>query len=40
MLFVIVHLVMVLLTGPFNQVRGMITGRYAIKVPEGQEAPR
>jgi thiosulfate reductase cytochrome b subunit len=37
--FVFVHLAMVLLTGPFNQVRAMITGRYAIKVPEGQEAP-
>lgn len=39
-LFVIVHLAMVLLTGPFNQVRGMVTGRYAIKVPEGEETPR
>jgi thiosulfate reductase cytochrome b subunit len=38
-LFVIVHLVMVLLTGPINQVRAMITGRYAIKVPAGDTAP-
>lgn len=36
-LFVIVHLVMVLLSGPLNQVRAMITGRYAIKVPVGEK---
>lgn len=28
--FILVHLVMVLATGPWNQVRGMITGRFAI----------
>ena len=28
--FVLVHLAMVLLSGPFNQVRGMITGRYRL----------
>jgi thiosulfate reductase cytochrome b subunit len=36
--FIVVHLVMVLLTGPFNQIRAMITGKYAIKVPAGEEA--
>jgi thiosulfate reductase cytochrome b subunit len=29
-LFVVVHLVMVVLTGPWNNLRSMITGRYAI----------
>lgn len=28
--FVIIHLIMVVLTGPLNQVRGMITGRFKI----------
>ena len=35
-LFVIVHLVMVLITGVWNNLRSIITGRYVIKVPEGQ----
>jgi thiosulfate reductase cytochrome b subunit len=35
-LFVVVHLVMVLITGVWNTLRSMITGRYVIKVPEGQ----
>jgi len=30
-LFVIVHLVMVVLSGPLNNMRSMITGRYRIK---------
>lgn len=30
-LFIIVHLVMVVLAGPWNEIRSMITGRYAIK---------
>lgn len=30
--FIVVHLVMVVLSGPLNQVRGMITGKFAIKV--------
>ncbi len=30
-LFIIVHLAMVLLAGPWNEIRSMITGRYAIK---------
>lgn len=29
--FIIIHLVMVILAGPFNQIRGMITGRFAIE---------
>jgi thiosulfate reductase cytochrome b subunit len=29
--FIVVHLVMVVLSGPINQIRGMITGRYAIE---------
>ena len=28
--FLFVHLVMVVLSGPFNNLRGMITGRYKI----------
>ena len=35
-LFVVVHLVMVLITGVWNNLRSMITGRYVVKVPEGQ----
>jgi thiosulfate reductase cytochrome b subunit len=31
-LFFVVHLLMVLLAGPFNEVRSMITGRY--RLPE------
>jgi thiosulfate reductase cytochrome b subunit len=33
-LFVIVHLVMVVLSGPINNMRSMITGRYRIKEPQ------
>lgn len=33
-LFVVVHLVMVLITGVWNNLRSMITGRYVIKLPE------
>jgi thiosulfate reductase cytochrome b subunit len=29
-LFVVVHLAMVVLAGPFNEVRSMITGRYRL----------
>jgi thiosulfate reductase cytochrome b subunit len=32
---VIVHLAMVLLAGPFNEVRSMITGRYRIPPDRG-----
>ena len=28
--FVVIHLAMVLLAGPFNEIRSMITGRYAV----------
>jgi thiosulfate reductase cytochrome b subunit len=35
-LFVVVHLIMVLITGLWNNLRSMITGRYVIKLPEGQ----
>ena len=34
-LFVIVHVLMVILSGPLNQLRGMITGRVAVE----EEAP-
>jgi thiosulfate reductase cytochrome b subunit len=33
-LFVIVHIAMVLLSGPLNNLRSMITGRYAIRTSE------
>jgi thiosulfate reductase cytochrome b subunit len=29
-LFIFIHLLMVLLAGPFNEIRSMITGRYAL----------
>ena len=29
-LFIVVHLVMVVLAGPFNEIRSMITGRYRL----------
>jgi thiosulfate reductase cytochrome b subunit len=35
-LFVVVHIVMVLITGVWNNLRSMITGRYAIKLPESR----
>ena len=35
-LFVVVHLAMVLITGLWNNLRSMITGSYVIKLPEGQ----
>jgi thiosulfate reductase cytochrome b subunit len=34
--FIIVHLLMVLLAGPINHIRSMITGRYHIDVPEAK----
>jgi thiosulfate reductase cytochrome b subunit len=33
-LFVVVHLVMVLISGVWNNLRSMITGRYAVRYPE------
>jgi thiosulfate reductase cytochrome b subunit len=35
-LFVVVHLIMVLISGVWNNLRSMITGRYVVKLPEGQ----
>jgi thiosulfate reductase cytochrome b subunit len=35
-LFVLVHVVMVLISGVWNNLRSMITGRYVIKYPEGE----
>jgi thiosulfate reductase cytochrome b subunit len=32
LLFIVIHLIMVVLAGPWNEVRSMITGRFAIKV--------
>lgn len=40
-LFIVVHLVLVLLAGPYNEVRSMITGRYRIPadpMPAGENA--
>ena len=37
-LFVVVHLVMVVLAGPFNEIRSMITGRY--RLPKEKRAMR
>jgi hypothetical protein len=31
-----VHLIMVLITGVWNNLRSMITGRYVIKFPESE----
>ena len=36
-LFVLVHVVMVLITGVWNNLRSMITGRYVIKYPKGED---
>ncbi len=36
-LFVIVHLVMVVLSGPINNMRSMITGRYRIKENDDEQ---
>jgi thiosulfate reductase cytochrome b subunit len=33
-LFVIVHVIMVLISGVFNNLRSMITGRYAVRTEE------
>jgi thiosulfate reductase cytochrome b subunit len=35
--FIIVHLVMVVLAGPINEVRSMITGRYRVPQPKPKE---
>ena len=37
--FVIVHLLAVVLSGPINQVRAMITGKLAIEPDDGEAHP-
>ena len=37
-LFVLVHVFMVLVSGVWNNLRSMITGRYAVETPEGRHA--
>jgi len=37
--FIGVHLFMVLVTGPFNQIRAMVTGRYRVHETPAPEAP-
>jgi thiosulfate reductase cytochrome b subunit len=39
-LFVVIHLVMVLLSGPIKGVRSMITGRHAATSEHGQDGER
>jgi thiosulfate reductase cytochrome b subunit len=36
MLFVLIHIVQVLIAGPLNEMRSMITGRFAIRPEEGK----
>ncbi|MGZ3315524.1 MAG: cytochrome b/b6 domain-containing protein, partial [Caulobacteraceae bacterium] len=36
--FILLHLAMVVASGAWNNIRSMITGRYAIEVPEAPEA--
>lgn len=36
LLFIVVHLIMVLLAGPFNEIRSMITGRYRLPKEAGE----
>jgi thiosulfate reductase cytochrome b subunit len=38
LLFILVHLVMVVLAGPINEVRSMITGRYRVPQPKGADS--
>ncbi len=38
-LFILVHLIMVLLAGPLNEIRSMITGWYRLPQPRHKEAP-
>jgi Ni/Fe-hydrogenase b-type cytochrome subunit len=37
--FILVHLIMVVLAGPVNEVRSMITGRYRVPQPKAAPAP-
>ena len=34
--FILVHLTMVVLAGPYNEIRSMITGRYRLPKEKGQ----
>jgi len=34
--FILVHLVMVVLAGPFNEIRSMVTGRYRLPKGDGE----
>jgi thiosulfate reductase cytochrome b subunit len=34
--FIVVHLLMVLLAGPFNEIRSMVTGRYRLPRAKGK----
>jgi thiosulfate reductase cytochrome b subunit len=36
-LFVLVHIIQVILAGPFNEMRSMITGRFAIRLAQAGE---
>ena len=38
--FILVHVVMVVLAGPYNEIRSMISGRYRLPAPRRGEAPR
>ena len=36
--FAIVHVLMVVYAGPLNELRGMLTGRFRVRVPRGGDA--
>jgi thiosulfate reductase cytochrome b subunit len=38
-LFILVHLIMVILAGPFNEIRSMITGWYRVPQPRNKAVP-
>ena len=38
-LFFLVHVALVLLTGPINQLRGMILGQYAVVLDDEEAVP-
>jgi thiosulfate reductase cytochrome b subunit len=38
--FIVVHILMVILAGPVNEIRSMITGRYRLPKPRSGEEPR
>ena len=39
-LFILVHLSQVVLAGPLNETRSILTGRYAVPPPRPHEEPR